>query len=55
MTANEKQNLQNQPETGSKDPAEEREIDLQALAEEILRLMKDEARLERERQGLRRS
>lgn len=55
MTANDKPNLQNQPETGSMDPAEKREIDLQALAEELLKLLKDEARLDRERQGVRRS
>ena len=55
MTGNENKNRQSEPETGSQNQAEKPDIDLQALAEEILKLLKDEARVERERQGIRRS
>ena len=47
-------NRGNEPESVVRDarqPKKKRDINLQALAERILQLLKKEARLERERQG----
>lgn len=55
MPASEPENLDNsKKKPGDGDREENTEIDLHALAEKILQLFKEESRLERERQGLRR-